>query len=158
MKKIIFLIAIALFSLNCAPSAGNNAATTNKTNTTNTTANKPATPASTPATTADGKSNPELDFTLVNKTGYDIKAVSVGPTGDAEWKPEDEILKGRTLANGSSLDVKFHPRLTGTNWDLMVEWSDGTGTEEWIKLDLTEIEKVTLKYDKATDTTSADIE
>lgn len=160
MRRLLFVMTVGILCLNCASSTGNTNVAVNKTNTTaaNTAANKPATPASTPALVADGKSNPELDFTLINKTGYDIKEVSVGPTGEKDWTDEDEILKGRTLANGSSLDIKFSPRETAANWDLMVVWSDGTGTEEWIKLNLTEIEKVTLKYDRATDTTSADIE
>src|SRR5436190_23738008 len=54
-------------------------------------------PASSPASgnsnaTTDKKetaSNPELDFELVNKTGYDIKTVSVGPTGDKNWSKDD---------------------------------------------------------------------
>ncbi len=160
MKKLLFLMAVGAFGLNCGSGAGNTNTAANKSNagSANTAANKPATPASTPATASDTKSNPELDFTLVNKTGYDIKAVSVGPTGDADWKSEDEVLKGRKLADGASLELKFSPRLTSANWDLMVEWADGSGSEEWIKLDLTEIEKVTLKYDKATDKTTAEID
>lgn len=152
-------MAVGIFGLSCG-GGGNTNVTVNKanTNTATNTANKPATPAPSPSTAADTKSNPDLDFTLVNKTGYDIKEVSVGPTGEKNWTKEDEILKGRTLANGASLDIKFSPKATAANWDLMVAWSDGTGTEEWLKLDLTEIEKVTLKYDKAADKTTAEIE
>jgi hypothetical protein len=40
----------------------------------------------------------------------------------------------------------------------MVDWADGSGKEEWLNLKLTEIEKVTLIYDKEKDVTKAIIE
>lgn len=164
MKKILFLMTVAAFCFGCGTATP-----------TNTAANKPATNAATPAankppanTTAptntsapaktDEKSNPELDFTIVNKTGYDIKELSIGATGTGDWAKEDEVLKGKTFANGDSLEIKFSPRATAVNWDIKVMWADGSGGEEWIKLDLTEIEKATLVYDKDKDETSAIIE
>ena len=166
MRKItiLFTLAITALSLNCGGGTATNN-TANKPANTSAAANKPATtPATTPAATnteADKKetgSNADLDFTLVNKTGYAIKEVLVGPTATKEWTPDMEILKGKSLADGGTIDVKFHPKATASNWDIKVEWADGSGSEEWIKLDLTTIEKVTLKYDKATDKTTAEIE
>ncbi len=159
MRIYLFLIVVCAFCLNCgggAPAANSNA---NKP-ATNANANKPAsTPAPSNSTAADNKGgNEELDFTLVNKTGYDIKQVSVGPTGDKDWTPEDEVLKSRAFKNGDSLDIKFHPKEKAENWDLKIEWTDGSPSVEWLKLNLTKIEKVTLKYDKASDKTSAVIE
>jgi hypothetical protein len=170
MKKFLFLIAIAAFCLNCGTKT-----TVNNTNQTNTNTPSPTntpTPANTnkPANTnaesnknetsskEDGKSNPELDFTIVNKTGYDIKELSIGATGTGEWTKEDEVLKGRTFADGSSMDIKFSPRATAAKWDIKVEWTDGSKGVEWLNLNLTEIEKVTLTYDRATDKTTANIE
>lgn len=123
-----------------------------------------STPASTPASSnantekSDNASNADLDFTLVNKTGYDIKEVLVGPSATKDWSPDMEILKGKLFKDGATMDVKFHPKATAENWDIKVEWADGSPSEEWIKLNLTKIEKVTLKYDKATDKTTAVIE
>ena len=102
--------------------------------------------------------NPELDFTIVNKTGYDIKALSIGATGTGEWTKEDEVLKGRPFKNGDSYDIKFSPKTKAQKWDIMVTWADGSGSEEWLNLKLTEIEKVTLIYDKEKDVTKAIIE
>ncbi len=102
--------------------------------------------------------NPALDFTLVNRTGYSIKAVYIGASGTGDWVKEDEVLKGRTFRNGTSLDITFHPRATAEEWDIMVEWSDGSGREEWLALDLTEITKLTLVYDEKRDVTSVIIE
>lgn len=176
MKKILFLMTVAAFCLNCG--------TKTTTNNTNTAANNTAKPANstTPANTAtsannnsatntnsvtntsstsekaDGKSNPELDFTIVNKTGYAIKELSIGATGTGEWTKEDEVLKGRTFADGSSMEIKFSPRATAAKWDIKVEWADGSKGVEWLDLNLTQIEKVTLTYDRETDKTTALIE
>lgn len=161
MKTFLFLLVVCAFCLNCgggAPAANNaNKPATNAN--ANANANKPAsTPASSnsDAKTDNKGSNDELDFTLVNKTGYDIKQVSVGPTGDTDWKPEDEVLKGRAFKNGDSLDIKFNPKAKAENWDLKIEWTDGSPSVEWLKFNLTKIEKITLKYDKATDKTTAE--
>ena len=176
MKKILFLMAIAAFCLSCSVKTtvnNGNQANTNKPATTNTTAPANTTkPANTNATTntntpsnkdessskEDGKSNPELDFTIVNKTGYTIKELSIGATGTGDWTKEDEVLKGRTFADGDSMDIKFSPRANAENWDIKVEWTDGSKGVEWLKLKLTEIEKVTLTYDRDTDKTTANIE
>ena len=176
MKKLLFLMIVAAFCLNCGTKI-----TVNNTNTAanNTAVNKPSpTNSATPApsnTTAptntnsttntsstseksDGKSNPELDFTIVNKTGYAIKELSIGATSTGEWTKEDEVLKGRAFADGNSMDIKFSPRATAAKWDIKVEWADGSKGVEWLDLDLTEIEKVTLTYDRETDKTTALVE
>ncbi len=162
IKLILTLgvIALTIGFVGC----GGGTANTNKTNTTantNANANKPAsTPAPSNANTekTDSGSNAELDFTLVNKTGYAIKQVLVGPTSTKDWSDDMDVLKGRTFGDGATMDIKFHPKATAAKWDIKVEWADGTGSEEWLDLDLTKIEKVTLKYDKATDKTTAVIE
>lgn len=102
--------------------------------------------------------NPDLDFTLVNGTGYDIKGIYISPTSKKDWDKSDEILKGRMFKNGDKLDIKFHPKATAEKWDIMVEWTDGSDNDEWDGLKLTEINKITLKYDKKSDKTSAIIE
>ncbi len=102
--------------------------------------------------------NPELDFTIVNKTGYAIKALYIGASGTGDWTKDDEVLKGRPFPNGKEYEIKFSPRAKAEKWDIMVSWADGSGDVEWLNLKLTEIEKVTLIYDKAKDKTSAIIE
>jgi hypothetical protein len=102
--------------------------------------------------------NPELDFTIVNKTGYAIKALYIGASGTGDWTKEDEVLKGRAFPDGKSYDIKFSPKAKAEKWDIMVSWSDGSGDTEWLNLKLTEIEKVTLVYDKAKDKATAIIE
>ncbi|CAN5422488.1 hypothetical protein BH10ACI1_BH10ACI1_08390 [soil metagenome] len=171
MKKLLLLIAVAAFCLNCGTKTNVNVNTAAN----NTTANKPSPtgtvkPANTTNSTSntnastntssktDETSNPELDFTIVNKTGYAIKELSIGATGTGDWAKEDEVLKGRTFADGTTMDIKFNPRAKAEFWDIKVEWADGSKGVEWLKLNLTEIEKLTLVYDKDKDETSAIIE
>lgn len=66
-----------------------------------------------------------------------------------------EIMKGKTFKNGDKLPIVFHPKATAENWDIRVEWTDGSAPSEWYKLNLTKIEKITLKYNKEKDETTA---
>ena len=106
----------------------------------------------------DAPQNPELDFTIVNKSGYDIKALYIGASGTGDWDKEDEILKGKPFPNNKEYKIEFKPKVKAEKWDIMVTWADGSGSEEWLNLDLTEIDKVTLRYDKDKDKTWAIIE
>lgn len=160
---MVFALALAALSLNCGGAVSVTTNTTSKpaNAAANTAASTPASApaaANTDATKKDDASNPDLDFALVNKTGYAIKEVLVGPSATKEWTDDMEILNGRSLADGATLDVKFHPKAKAAKWDVKVEWADGSGSVEWLDLDLTTIEKLTLKYNKATDKTTAEIE
>jgi hypothetical protein len=114
--------------------------------------------ASTALPAVNAPQNEALDFTIVNKTGYKIKALYIGASGTGDWAKEDEVLKGRSFDNGQALDIVFNPRAKAEKWDIMVTWADGDGSEEWLNLKLTEITKVTLTYDKENDVTKAIIE
>jgi hypothetical protein len=116
----------------------------------------PATPPATPP--PGGASSLDLDFVIVNSTGHPIKGLSVGATGTGEWSGEDELLKGRTFANGDAMAVTFNPKARAEKWDIKVTWADGSGGEEWVGLKLTEIAKLTLVYDADNDETSAIVE
>lgn len=114
--------------------------------------------ASTTSPVVKATQNPDLDFTLVNATGYDIKELYISPTSKKDWDKSDEILKGKVFRNGTQIPITFHPKATAEKWDIMVAWTDGSENDEWDGLKLTEINKITLKYDKKTDKTSAIIE
>ncbi|MEY2563268.1 MAG: hypothetical protein QOH88_1461 [Verrucomicrobiota bacterium] len=86
----------------------------------------------------------DLDFTLVNKTGYDIKEVYVGPTSSEDWG--DNILKA-TLKDGESLELKFHEKATAEKWDIKVVYTDGE-TAWWKGYELTKINKINLFWGK----------
>lgn len=93
-----------------------------------------------------------LDFKLVNSTGWSIKEVYVAPNSSDEWG--DDILK-EPLKDGEVLEVKFHPKATATKWDFKIVWVDGGKSVVWHGYKLTDIEKITLFYDEKTDKTTA---
>jgi len=103
---------------------------------------------------SQAQAEPNLDFTLVNKTGFDIKAVYVAPTRQEDW--EENMLKG-VLENGDSLDISFSPGQNTTKWDVMVVWTDDDSAY-WRNYDLSEISKLTLYYDVDTSVASAKAE
>jgi hypothetical protein len=101
--------------------------------------------------------NQELDFTLANATGYGIKKVYIGPSNNPDWTDDMEVLHGRTFKTGTELDITFSPKTRATKWDLRVEWAAPYEKDDpvnWYGLDLTQIEKITLLYDKETGKTS----
>ena len=99
-----------------------------------------------------------LDFTIVNKTGYDIEALYIGPSSNKDWTDDMEVLHGKTFTNGSALDITFSPKARAERWDIMVEWEDEYENTEWLNLKLTEITKVTLTYNRKTNETFATVE
>jgi len=99
--------------------------------------------------------NEKLDFTLVNKTGYGIKAIYIAPSASTDWG--DNILE-KTLENSDELAISFDAKEKAEKWDLRIEWVDGGDAVTWKECKLTEITKITLHYDRDKDTTSADIE
>ena len=95
------------------------------------------------------------DFTLVNKTGYTIDQVYVSPAKSKDW--EEDVLGKDQLANGDSWHIRFHRSETTCNWDLKVVYDDGEEAV-WEKLNLCEIEKVTIRWNKKTGETTATVE
>ncbi len=83
------------------------------------------------------------DFTLVNRTGFDVHEVYVSAHSKDDW--ESDLMGKDFLASGSSVSIHFAPSDKTKDWDLKVV--DGTGKSiVWEKLDLLEISKVTLHY------------
>jgi hypothetical protein len=95
-----------------------------------------------------------LDFTLVNSTGYTIKEVYVAPTAVEEW---GENIMGEELKDGERLKVTFHPKAAAAKWDIKIMWTNGEGVV-WTGYKLTDISTITLKYDEKTKVTSATTE
>ena len=93
------------------------------------------------------------DFTLVNKTGYEIKSVFVSPSKSNDW--EEDVLGKDTFANGDSWDIKFHRAAKTCKWDLKVVYSDDDSDAVWDNIDLCSVSKITIKYDRKKNVTSA---
>jgi hypothetical protein len=162
------IAALLLTAAACSSPAPTNAnSTTTTTTTTNTTANRATTPppaSNTSSNTANSNASAPSDssaaqgaqdFTLLNKTGVEIDKVFISPHDVNDW--EEDILGQDTLPDGNSVDIKFHRSEKAAMWDLRIEDKAGTAIE-WESLNLLEINKITLHYDKATGKATAQTE
>lgn len=94
----------------------------------------------------------QQDFTIVNKTGYPLKHIYVSESNSNSW---DEDVLGRDILNdGESFELSFAKAETTCKWDMKVAYDDGE-TATWQGLDLCQISKLTLKWNKSTGVTSA---
>jgi hypothetical protein len=98
-----------------------------------------------------------LDFKLVNKTGYGIKAIHIGPSSQKDW---GENILSESLEDGEAVDITFQPKAGNiAKWDLLVSWDDPEDPDVyWIGYTLSEITTITLKYDAGSNKTSAVVE
>lgn len=85
----------------------------------------------------------DQDFTLINKTGFEIYSVYVSPNNADEWG--EDILGRDTLGTGESVDIEFSRKEKAKMWDLRVEDKKGDFIE-WEDFDLAKISKITLYY------------
>ena len=83
------------------------------------------------------------DFTLVNRTGFDIHEVYVSAHSTDDW--ESDLMGKDFLVAGGSVDIHFAPSDKTKDWDLKVVDAAGKSIV-WEKLDLLQISKVTLHY------------
>jgi hypothetical protein len=157
MKNKILLgsLILAVFVMGACTSTTNsnnantNAANKNATTNTNTNAAAPANnntataPANNNTAAAPATAGAAQDFMLHNKTGVVIDKLFVSPSDKDDW--QEDILGQDQLADGQSLEIKFHPKETAAKWDLKVVDTQGTSIE-WHDLNLTEISEVTLHY------------
>lgn len=152
MKNIILALGVVVLTfgfIGCGAPAANNSnvkpanAAANTTNTAANTANTAAANTAANTAAAPATAGAAQDFTLVNKTGVVIDKLFVSPSDKDDW--QDDILGQDQLADGASLEIKFHPKEKAAKWDLRIEDTKGNYIE-WNDLNLTEIEKVTLHY------------
>lgn len=96
------------------------------------------------------------DFELVNKTGYDISHVYVSPTKSNDW--EEDVLGKDVLNDGDEWDIKFQRATKTCKWDLKVVYADDNSAAYWQGIDLCRVAKITIRYNRKSDTTSAEFE
>lgn len=95
----------------------------------------------------------DQDFTLVNKTGYQIDEVYVATPSSKDWGRD--IMGDGVLENGAKKHVKFKNATTACQWQLAVKFSDGSDVEWDEAFNLCTVSVITLKYDKKSGTTNA---
>ena len=97
----------------------------------------------------------QQDFTVVNKTGYPLKHMYVSEANNNSW---DEDVLGRDVLNdGEYFELEFAKGEKTCKWDMKVVYDDGESAV-WEDLNLCKISKLTLKWNKNTGVTSANIE
>ena len=98
------------------------------------------------------------NVTVVNGTGYGIKFLGFNNPNDSDWS-DNELPPNSVLPSGNSVYVKFNTEDKGCKWNFKIEWADpGYPGVVWHNVDLCQIETLTLKYDRATDKTTAEVQ
>ena len=93
----------------------------------------------------------DADFTLINGTGYTIREVYLSPANAKNWG--NDRLGNGDLANGKARLIKFRDS-ANCEQDLQVVFEKGDTEVVWEGLDLCEINKLTLKYNRSTNVVS----
>jgi len=97
----------------------------------------------------------DADFTLVNRTGYDLREIYVSASHKEEWGKDR--MGDQVLDNGKARLFKFSDKAS-CKQDLKVVFDDDGSSVVWHDFDLCEVNKITLRYNRKTDETTADVE
>lgn len=92
------------------------------------------------------------DFTMVNRTGYQINQVFVGPSSSPNWG--NDVLGSQVLGNGRQVAIRFPRSSSECAYDLKIIYADGD-TTEWRRINLCQISTITLTWNQARRTTNA---
>jgi hypothetical protein len=103
---------------------------------------------------AAAQAQSKQDFQLVNKTGYDISEIYISAAKADDWG--DDLLEDSddTLEDGKSVPINFTNAKTCI-WDIKVVYDADDSEAIWHDIDLCKIRKITLRYKKSTDETTA---
>jgi hypothetical protein len=94
----------------------------------------------------------DADFTLVNRTGYDIREVYISPAKSNNWG-RDRMGDGM-LENGRSKRFAFSDK-AACKQDIQVVFDDDNSKVTWENVDLCELDKITIRYNRSTREVSA---
>jgi hypothetical protein len=95
----------------------------------------------------------DQDFSLINKTGYEIREVYVSPHNASDW--EEDVLGEDSLDDNTSVKIHFSRDTDTCTWDLKVVYTDDGSSAEWGNFDLCTISEVSIYYNEKTDKTWA---
>jgi hypothetical protein len=94
------------------------------------------------------------DFLLVNRTGYDISEIYISPGKADDWQ-EDILGSDDNLDDGDQKEITFNRVGKACIWDLKVVYEEDDSNAVWHDIDLCKVSKITIRYNKKNDTTSA---
>ncbi len=86
----------------------------------------------------------DADFTLKNKTGYQIDEVYVSQHSSKNWGRDR--MGSDALADGESKDIVFEHGGTACRFDIKVKYND-EDTAEWSDVNLCEYQAISLFWD-----------
>lgn len=89
----------------------------------------------------------DQDFKILNKTGYQIDEVYVGPHSSSSWG--EDIMGRNSLSDGELLNVTFPSRTATCSFDIKVKYNDGDEAT-WDSVNLCKVSKVTLYWRNGT--------
>jgi len=89
----------------------------------------------------------DADFKLINRTGYQIDKVYVGPSSSRSWGKN--IMGRGALADGEYVKITFPHGNGACKFDIKVDYEDGD-TAEWGGVDLCQYESISLFWDGKT--------
>jgi hypothetical protein len=95
------------------------------------------------------------DFTLTNRTGFDLREIYVSPANKNTWGRDR--LGRNLLENGRSRKFVFADTSACVQ-DLKVVFDDDGSEAIWEDLNLCELDKITLKYNRRTREVTAETE
>ena len=104
------------------------------------------------ATTAYAQSR--QDFLLINRTGYDISEVYISPSKADDWE-EDILGSEDNLDDGAEKMIRFKRVGKTCMWDLKVVYDEDDSSAVWHDINLCDVSKITIRYNRKSDTTSA---
>lgn len=92
------------------------------------------------------------DFTLVNRTGYQIDRVYVSASTERQWG--GDAMPQSRLVDGERVSIGIPECARRCQWDLKVEYHDGVKAT-WSGLNLRDITRMSLFWNSKTKTTTA---
>ena len=81
------------------------------------------------------------DFQLVNRKGYQIDEVYVGPHSSRSWG--EDVMGNDALANGERVNITFPNRTSACSFDIKVIYHD-KDEATWESVNLCQVSKVSL--------------
>ena len=85
------------------------------------------------------------DFTLVNRTGYQINELYIGPSSSDNWG--EDLMPRSVLPDRAALDITFSRRSAGCLWDIRVVYADGDDAE-FEQVNLCRLTRLTLFWNR----------
>jgi hypothetical protein len=95
----------------------------------------------------------DADFTIKNRTGYQIDEVYVSRHSSSNWG--SDRMGDDALADGESKDIRFPHGNGACRFDLKVKYHDDDSTAEWSDVDLCKYSAISLHWDKKNQVTRA---